>query len=706
MYSLSTPVKDVSKIGQATASRLKKIGIEKVEDLIFYFPFRYDDFSEVLKIGNLKPGLRASIEGRVDLIQNKRSSVKRKIITEAMITDNTGTIKIVWFNQPFLTKTLRIGDKVFLAGRVDYDYYGIQMTSPAYEKIGYNKELVHTGRLVPIYSITENLTQKQIRTLIKIVIDVAKEIEEHLPAEILNKYNFISISQALYEIHFPVSLEIMEKAKKRLKFDELFLMQIEAQVLRYNLKQKKSIGLEFKEEKIVEFVKKLPFKLTDAQRKAAWEILKDLKENKPMNRLLEGDVGSGKTIVSAIAMYNTALNGFQSVLMAPTEILARQHFESISKLMNNFGVQTALLTRTERKVGRIMNQESGSINSEEAQTGKLTKAKILKLIKDGEIDIVIGTHALLQEDVEFKDLAFAIVDEQHRFGVGQRKILREKSGDIDTMPHFLSMTATPIPRSLALTVYGDLDLSILDQMPIGRKEIITKFVASENREKAYDFIKKEILKGRQAFVVCPLIDPSDKLGFKSVTEEYKKLNEEIFKEFKIGMLHGKLKSKEKEDLMKDFLEGETKILVSTSVIEVGVDVPNATVMMIEGADHFGLAQLHQFRGRVGRSEFQSYCFLFSSSNGQSSYERLSALEKSNNGFELAEKDLQFRGPGKVYGVAQSGIPDFKIATLSDYGIIKEAKAEAENLMKLDNTLSRWSVLKDKIERSVDKVHLE
>lgn len=713
MYSLSTPVKDVSKIGQATASRLKKLGIENVEDLIFYFPFRYDDFSDVLKIGALKPGLRASIEGRIDLIQNKRSLVKRKIITEAMITDETGTIKIVWFNQPFLIKTLRIGDKVFLAGRVDFDYYGIQMTSPAYEKLGYNKELVHTGRLVPIYSITENLTQKQIRTLIKIVIDVVKEIEEHLPAEILKKYNFIPISQALYEIHFPLSQEMLEKAKKRLKFDELFLMQLEAQVLRYNLKQKKSIELEFKEDKIVDFVKKLPFKLTDAQRKAAWEILKDLRGNKPMNRLLEGDVGSGKTVVAAIAMYNTALNGCQSVLMAPTEILARQHFESISKLMNKFGVQTALLTRTERKIRRIMNYESrqlggqaGIMNGKEDQDSKLTKPKILKLIKDGEIDIVIGTHALLQEDVEFKDLAFAIVDEQHRFGVGQRKILREKSGDINTMPHFLSMTATPIPRSLALTVYGDLDLSILDQMPVGRKEIITKFVGNENRDKAYDFIKKEILKGRQAFVVCPLIDPSDKLGFKSVTEEYKKLNEEIFKEFKIRMLHGKLKSKEKEDLMKNFLDGETKILVSTSVIEVGVDIPNASVMMIEGADHFGLAQLHQFRGRVGRSEFQSFCFLFSSSNGQSSYERLSALEKSNNGFELAEKDLQFRGPGKVYGVQQSGIPDFKIATLSDYGIIKEAKAEAENLMRIDNTLSKWTVLKDKISRNIDKVHLE
>jgi len=732
MYNLDTPVKELSKIGQVTASRLKRLGIEKVRDLLFYFPFRYDDFSAVYKIEELKPGVVASVSGRIDLIHNKRSPVKRKIITEAMFSDDTGTIKVIWFNQPFLIKTLRIGDNVFLSGKVDYDLYGIQMTSPSYEKMSFLKETIHTGRVVPVYSITENLTQKQIRALIKIIISLADKIDDWMPPHIINKYNFISISRALNEIHFPSSDEAVKKAKKRLKFDELFLIQLESQILKYNLKQKKSISIEFKQEPVVDFVKNLPFKLTDSQRKATWEILKNLEKPNPMNRLLEGDVGSGKTIVAAIAMYNTALNKYQAVIMAPTEILARQHFDGFCKLFLDANVNIGLMTRTERLVKLNTSPSpplAGGERGEElvlyapinkkgdktlvpplnkgGQRGvKITKPKIIKLIKDGEIDIIIGTHALLQEKVEFKNLVFSIIDEQHRFGVEQRKTLREKSGDTNTMPHFLSMTATPIPRSLALTMYGDLDLSILDQMPSGRKKIITKVVESGNRGKAYDFIREQIQSGRQAFVICPLIDPSDKMGYKSVSEEYKKLNEQIFKDLKIGILHGKLKSKEKEEVMASFIKNEINVLVSTSVVEVGVDIPNATVMMIEGADHFGLAQLHQFRGRVGRSDYQSYCLLFSESVGQNSLERLFAMEKSNNGFELAEKDLQIRGPGQVYGVQQSGIPDLKIAKLGDYGTIKQSKEEAEQIMAEDSSLDKWPILREKINKCVQKVHLE
>lgn len=695
MYNLETSVKNISKIGQVTAGRLVKLGIETVRDLIFYFPFRHDDFSNVLKISQLKPGITASLEGRIDLIQNKRSPVKRKIITEAMLSDETGTIKIVWFNQPFLTKVLKVGDHIFIAGRVDYDYYGIQMTSPSYEKLGWGKETVHTARLVPIYSVTENLTQKQLRTLISIVLELADKIEEWLPSEILSKFEFLSAPKALREIHFPTSHEMLDKAKRRLKFDELFLLQLEAQTLRYNLTKKKSLSLSFKKDKIINFVKSLPFQLTDAQRKAAWDIFKDLERTRPMNRLLEGDVGSGKTVVAAMAMYNTVLNGHQSVIMAPTEILARQHFEGLKKIFPE-NIKMGLITRTEKLINFNAEQDDGKINKE----------KIIRFIRDGEINIAIGTHALLQENIKFKNLALSIIDEQHRFGVEQRKMLREKSGDPSTMPHFLSMTATPIPRSLVLTMYGDLDLSILDQMPLGRKPIITKFVAAENRLKSYEFIRKQIKNGRQAFVICPLIDPSDKLGFKSVTEEYKKLKEEIFSDLSIGILHGRLKAKEKEEIMDRFLKNEINILVSTSVIEVGVDVPNATVMMIEGADHFGLAQLHQFRGRVGRSVHQSYCFLFSQSGGQTAYERLAALEKSNNGFELAEKDLEVRGPGQVYGTQQSGMPDLKIANLSDYDIIKIAKNEAECIMGQDPSLEKWPNLKNKIKSSISKVHLE
>lgn len=711
MYSLFTPVKDISKIGQVTAGKLKKLGLETAGDLIFYFPFRYDNFSAILKINALKPGIMASVKGRIDLIENRRSPMKRKIITEAMISDETGTIKAVWFNQPFLTKTLRIGDYIFLAGRVDYDYYGIQMTSPSYEKPGYAKEPVHTGRIVPIYSLTENLTQKQIRTLINIVINLADEIEEFLPAEIILKYNFPSLSKSLREIHFPSDESFLAAAKRRLKFDELFLIQLQSQILKYNLKSKKARALPFKREDIISFVESLPFKLTEAQRKAAWEIFKDLEKSQPMNRLLEGDVGSGKTVVAAMVMYNTVLNKRQAVMMAPTEILARQHFKSISGLMNNFSVQIALLTRTGRELGGIKSGELQITNGKDGHEVKITKAKILSSLKGGEIDIVIGTHALLQEKVEFKNLGLAIIDEQHRFGVEQRKMLREKSGisaqsDKSTMPHFLSMTATPIPRSLALTIYGDLDLSILDEMPQDRKKIITKVVAAENRQKAYDFIKNQIKEGRQAFVICPLIDPSDNFGFKSVTQEYKRLNNEIFKDLSIGLLHGKLKPGEKDKVMEKFSKNEIQLLVSTSVVEVGVDIPNASVMMIEGADHFGLAQLHQFRGRVGRGTFQSYCLLFSESVSQNSYERLSALENSDNGFELAEKDLRFRGPGQVYGVKQSGIPELKIANMSDYDIIKKTKNEAQKIMEKDSTLESWPALKRKIEGTIKRVHLE
>ncbi|MFC1613645.1 PHP domain-containing protein [Patescibacteria group bacterium] len=454
-------------------------------------------------------------------------------------------------------------------------------------------------------------------------------------------------------------------------------------------------------------------------------------------KISEGDVGSGKTVVVLMAMYNVFLNGYQSVMMAPTEILAKQHFNGFCKMLERFNVKIALITRTERVVnfktppanmaGRLnppsdlagiplvrgevsafsgLPDVSNPDGESLAEIHKITKAKLLEIIESGEVNIVIGTHALLQENVKFKNLALAIIDEQHRFGVQQRKMLRDKSGDKMTMPHFLSMTATPIPRSLALTVYGDLDLSILDEMPVGRKKIMTKVVASENRVKAYDFIRNQIKDGKQTFVICPLIAPSDKMGFKSVTEEYKKLNEQIFKDLNIGILHGRMKSKEKDEVMRNFLNNEIQILVSTSVVEVGVDVPNASVMMIEGADHFGLAQLHQFRGRVGRSDCQSYCFLFSESNSQSSYERLRALERSNNGFELAEKDLQFRGPGQVYGIQQSGIPDLKIANLGDYDIIKLAKQEAEQLIQKDPSLSEWSILKDKIGEVVNKVHLE
>jgi ATP-dependent DNA helicase RecG len=420
--------------------------------------------------------------------------------------------------------------------------------------------------------------------------------------------------------------------------------------------------------------------------------LQDLAKNHPMSRLLEGDVGSGKTVVAAIGMLDAAKNGYQAVLMAPTEILAKQHFVTISRFLANNDVKISLITRSEK----MRNWELGIGNS-----NKKFDSKFLIL----NSDIIIGTQALIQEKIEFKNLALAIVDEQHRFGVRQRKELQHKSGNQEIMPHFLSMTATPIPRSLALTLYGDLDLSIIDELPSGRKKIVTKVVAKGERVEAYDFIRQEIQSGRQVFFICPLIDPSDKLGVRSVKEEFERLNKEIFPEIPTGFLHGRIKPQEKEKIMQGFLQNKIKILVSTSVVEVGVDVPNASVMMVEGAERFGLAQLHQFRGRVGRSEYQSYCFLLTDSDSEIVKERLLALVESNDGFKLAEKDLRFRGPGEVFGTAQSGMPDLKLANLFDFVLIKQAREWVNNILKIDPDLNRYPALKAKL-GELEAAHLE
>ncbi len=551
---------------------------------------------------------------------------------------------------------------------------------------------------MPNYHLTANITHQQIRFLIKQVIGLADEIIDWLPREVMDNNKLISLGEAIKIIHFPKNEKDIDEARRRLAFNELFLIQLQSQLLRREAINRVSTPVKFFEAETKNFVDSLPFKLTNAQRKAAWEILRDMEKNKPMSRLLEGDVGSGKTVVAAIAMLNAVLNKKQAVLMAPTEILAKQHYESICRLFADFDIKIGLITQSDKK----LNNELEIMNQELEKKNKIHNS--LFIIHNSQI--IIGTHALIQEDVEFKDLALAIIDEQHRFGVEQRKTLIAKSGDKKITPHLLSMTATPIPRSLALAIYGDLDISIINEMPIGRKKVLTKVVPEENREKAYEFIREEIKNGRQVFVICPLIDLSDKLGVKSVKAEFEKLDKLVFPEIKIGMLHGKLKSKEKEEVMKDFLENKIKILVSTSVVEVGVDVPNASVMMIEGADRFGLAQLHQFRGRVGRSDFQSYCFLFTESDSANTLKRLDALTKYNDGFQLAKMDLKFRGPGEVYGTLQKGFPELKIASLFDYELMKTAKEEAEKLIKKDASLNSWAELKNKMGENKNQAHLE
>lgn len=678
MVGLHSKITELYRVGQTTSRTLKKLGLGNVQDLIFYFPFRYDDFTKSLPIANLKADQNANVIGTIELIQNKRSARKKLYITEALISDESETLKVIWFNQPFLTRTIKVGDKISLAGRVSESYGQLTMVSPHYEKI-YSDDLIHTQGLVPNYHLTASLTQKQIRFLIKQVINLAPQIKDWLPDEIRKRLGLLPLSAALKEIHFPKNPNEILAAQRRLSFTELFLRQLKAQLIKRQLKSRRAYPLKFQLEATKKFVASLPFALTAAQKKSAWEILQDLEKTAPMSRLLEGDVGSGKTLVAILALLNTALNKKQSVLMVPTEILAQQHFNSISQILKPYNLKIGLMTRTKKPA----DYQS--------------------------LDIIIGTHALIQDNIRFKDLALIIIDEQHRFGVAQRRKLLDFNGSTDKTPHFLSMTATPIPRSLALAIYGDLDLSIINQLPANRKKIITNIISENRRPDAYDFIRVQIKSGRQAFVICPLIDESDTLGVKSVKKEHERLDKEIFPELKVGLLHGKLKAKEKEAIMDDFLANKISVLVSTSVIEVGVDVPNATLMIIEGAERFGLAQLHQFRGRVGRSTYQSYCFLFPSSeeiSNQTTLERLGAMTKYNDGFSLAKIDLKLRGAGELYGTSQSGFPEMQIASLFDYELIKKAQDEAGALIASDPELKKYPLLKSKLGEWEDKIHLE
>jgi len=697
-----------------------------------------------------------------------RSKWKKKLITESIIADSTGQIKAIWFNQSYLIQNLKPGDQVFISGKVDYSRdEGLQFVHPNYEKITRNKaSTTHTARIVPVYSLTKNITIKQIRYLMSQVIGLSQQIKEWLPQDIVEANKLLTLSESLKQIHFPDNKIALNQALDRLKFNELFLIQLHSCLARRELKQSSSFNIKFFEEETKQFVESLPFKLTDAQRKSAWEILLDLEKETPMNRLLEGDVGSGKTIVACLAILNTVLNRKQAALMAPTEILAKQHFDNICQLFKDWPIQIGLLTNSLQQTNKIQKHKktestktlSKTTTSADEKTSQdvnsdnnsITKKEMYQLITDGELDLVIGTQALIQDKVNFTDLGLIIVDEQHRFGVGQRKKLKQKTQNYrnhkntksqsyteatagkaninnekmehdnkrlnlkseililkSKIPHLLSMTATPIPRSLALTVYGDLDLSVINQKPGGRKEIETRVVMPEERPKTYQFILSEIKKGQQIFIICPLIDPSDKLGTRAVKDEYKKLNEKIFPEISIGLLHGKLKPAGKEKVMREFLEQKTKILVATPVIEVGIDIPNATVMMIESAERFGLAQLHQFRGRVGRSDKQSYCFLLTESETESTIKRLQVMVESNDGFKIAERDLEFRGPGEVYGIKQSGFNDrLKVAKLTDYLIIKQSKRSVDQLLTQDPGLNNYPLVSQELKKFNEDIHFE
>jgi len=672
---LNTSIAEIARVGLKYEKLLTQgLGIYTLGDLLTYFPRDYDDQTELRKINELRTDEKNVVRGKIYQVRNARTKYG-KSITKGKLMDDTGSVEVVWWNQPYIARAFKDGDEVIVSGKLKFAFGRMTLQSPTYEKV--RKDQIHTARIVPIYAETAGLTSKWLRYKIKECIEYIDLFEDFLPEEVLHNYDLISYQEALRQIHFPDSREALHEAKRRLGFNELFVIQLHAlrqKILwRANYEGFEKV-IKLDADLIKEFTGKLPFILTDAQKKAAYEIIKDLEKPTPMLRLLEGDVGSGKTIVATIALLNTIKAGYQAVLMAPTEVLAKQHFVKLGKMLAAFGVNTRFL--------------AGSTTAKE-------KKEILAGLATGTIDLVIGTHAIIQEGVTFKNLGLAIVDEQHRFGVLQRAKLKEHDS-----PHLLNMTATPIPRSLALTLYGDQDLSVIDEMPPGRQKIITRVVIPKERQTAYRFIEDQVRKGRQVFVICPLIDESDVLEVKSVIIEHERLSKEVFPEFEVGLLHGKMKQKKKDEVMKKFSANEINILVSTSVIEVGIDIPNATIMLIEGAERFGLAQLHQFRGRVGRGQHQSYCLLFSDSESEKARERLKAMEGYDDGFKLAEIDLEMRGPGEVFGTRQSGIPDLKMASLSDHELIKQSRDAAEKTLEKDPKLDRHPLLQAEVEKYI------
>lgn len=676
-------------IGEKTVQKLKKLGIKTISDLIYYFPRTWQDFSQPEPIKNIGLGREIIIKAKIANISSFYTAKKRVLIIKAELSDETGDkIPAIWFNQRFLLYNLKPNSWWYFCAKINYDFNLKKMvlSSPIFVK---------NAEILPVYSETEGINSKYLRLIIKKALMQIK-ISDWLPAEIVNTEDFFELGKALWQIHFPRDNDSLRKAKSRLAFDELFLLTLQILSRKKELAKNQAPKISINKKLLQKFVKSLPYKLTNAQRRVSWEIICDLAKNIPMNRLLNGDVGSGKTVVAAIAVLNCVKYGYKAAWMAPTEILACQHFRNVNNLLKPFNIKIGLLTSNQMKVSTIKYQvSSNKLNS-----------KFLIL----NSDLIIGTHSLIQKDVKIENLGLVIIDEQHRFGVKQRSVLQAKKAN-ELIPHFLSMTATPIPRTLALSLYGDLDISLLDEMPSGRQKIITKLVDSAKREKAYQFIREQIKVGRQAFVICPLISTDNRQPTtfnlfdterKSVEKEFHKLSKEVFPDLKIGMLHGKLKTQEKEKIMSDFSKNKLSIIVSTSVIEIGIDIPNATIIMIEDADRFGLAQLHQFRGRVGRGKYKSYCLLFSSTMLEESKRRLLAMEKYTDGFRLAEIDLASRGAGDFTGQEQSGYKQLKIARLTDIILLKKTKFWAEKVLQ---NINKHPILAQKI-KNKRNIHLE
>jgi ATP-dependent DNA helicase RecG len=689
VYLLQAAVTAVPGVGATQEARLARLGIETVRDLLFTFPREHHDYSTLQKIGQLPFDQVSTTLGLIWEVENKRTKNGRTR-TVARVSDETGAVYATWFNQPYLLKQLPRGTHIVMTGVKQRFGNRVEFAVKSHE-LPEQGDLINTGRLVPVYGLTEGLSPKVMRRFTKWAVDrCAPFVPEHLPPEVRSRAKLMPLPDAVAEMHYPQNGELLESARRRLAFDELFLIQLGMLTRRANWKDGPPAAampvpeaLIFADAPVAEsnephaanttpgnpggglwpltatcFERTLPFTLTGAQRRTIREILADMRSTHPMSRLLQGDVGSGKTVVAAAALLAAAANGYQGALLAPTEILAEQHYRGLSALLAPFGLHVVLLTGSQRAKERNAARDA---------------------LANGQAAVAVGTHALIQEGVTFAKLGLAVVDEQHRFGVEQRDALRQKGYN----PHMLVMTATPIPRTLALTLYGDLDVSTLDEMPAGRLPIITRWRSGTQRQEAYRLVAQEVAEGRQAYIICPLVEESEKLEAKAATQEYERLRMQVFPDLRLGLVHGQMRPAEKDRAMRAFRDGEIDVLVATAVVEVGVDVANATVMLIEDAERFGLSQSHQFRGRVGRGAHQSYCYLLSQDAGMTARERLSVLEQTTDGFALADADLRLRGPGDFFGTRQSGLPELKVATMADTPLLAQARSTAEWLWERD-----------------------
>jgi ATP-dependent DNA helicase RecG len=725
--TLDTTIDQLPGVGKVTAQSFKRLGVRTVLDMLYHFPHRYDDYTSQKQIVDLRIG---EVETVVASVADIRTFGTRSGMSglEVLVQDESGTLKVVFFRQPWLAKQFQIGARLVLSGKVD-SYQGLrQMTAPDWEPYS-DDELIHTGRLVPVHPLTKGLYERNARTIIKRVVDrAAPMVQDYLPAVVRERAHLMPLGEALAQMHFPADKDQLDRARRRLAFDEFLFIQLGVLQRKLLWQGEHGYTMAFSQETHEHFLDKLPFELTGAQVRALEQIFHDIGRPTPMARLLQGDVGSGKTAVAAAAALQAIANGFQAAIMAPTEILAVQHYKGLRALLGKVRVPRATTEdgrpKTEDGDSSSVSRPPSAVDEQQAELNELKRIlgmvpeddmdgqgvrvalltgslgakerrRVLEALASGDIDLIVGTHALITESVQYAQLGMVVVDEQHRFGVEQRQRLKNKGFN----PHMLVMTATPIPRTLTLTIYGDLDTAVLDELPPGRQEIKTRWNVSAEPDKAYKHLRREIGRGRQAFVVCPLVDESEKVDLPSAEEMYDKLRYEIFPDLRVALIHGKMLPREKDEVMVAFRNHEHDILVATSVIEVGIDVPNATTILIEGAERFGLAQLHQFRGRVGRGIHQSYCILISDKENEITKTRLEAMENTTDGFKLAEIDLQLRGPGEFFGTRQSGTPDLKVAQLADTRLLHAANLEAHKILADDPQLERseHAALKAKVD---------